>query len=73
MLFFKSSKPAQQFDPEFYQPVIRSSICTGEKTAGFKDKRDGRFIELCVLRTDGDKKEFLRRYGLEEAQVRVEY
>ena len=34
---------AEPYDPATQIPVIRSSICTGEKVAGFKDKRSGRF------------------------------
>ena len=32
-----------KYDPESQYPVIRSSICTGEKVAGFKDKTGGTF------------------------------
>ena len=35
-------------------PVIRSSICTGEQVAGFKDPVSGRFEEVMLLRNDRD-------------------
>ena len=35
-------------------PVIRSSICTGEQVAGFKDLTSGKFEELMLLRDDRD-------------------
>lgn len=37
----KTKEAAVQFDPETQYAVIRSSICTGEKVAGFK-KQNGR-------------------------------
>lgn len=54
-------------------PVIRSSICTGEQTAGFKDEASGRFEEVMLIRNDADYQEFLRQYGVTEDQIRREY
>lgn len=54
-------------------PVIRSSICTGERTAGFKDEASGRFEEVMLIRNDADYRQFLRQYGVAENQVRQEY
>ena len=41
-------------------PVIRSSICTGEQVAGFKDLSSGKFEERVLLRDDRDLQEFLQ-------------
>ena len=54
-------------------PVIRSSICTGEQVAGFKDPSSGRFEELMLLRDDRDFQEFLRQYQVEESEIRREW
>ncbi|MCR4584601.1 MAG: aspartate dehydrogenase [Lachnospiraceae bacterium] len=51
--------------------VIRSSICTGEKVAGFKNRKDGHFTEVMLIRTPEDEKHFREIYELES--VRVEY
>ena len=53
-------------------PVIRSSICTGEQVAGFKDP-SGKFEELMLIRNDRDFREFLRRYQVDEAEIRREW
>lgn len=37
------------FSPETHDAVIRSSICTGEKVAGFKSKKDGHFSEVMLI------------------------
>ena len=43
-------------------PVIRSSICTGEQVAGFKDPVSGKFDDLMLIRDSGDLAEFLSQY-----------
>lgn len=54
-------------------PVIRASICTGEKVAGFKDEATGKFEDLMLIRTDADLQEFLRKYQVEEGEIRKEW
>lgn len=54
-------------------PVIRASICTGEKVAGFKDEKTGKFDDLMLIRDDSDLKEFLRLYDVTEDQIRREW
>ena len=70
-LFRKESKPEISYDPETQYPVIRSSICTGEKVAGFKSRKDGHFIEVMAIRFPEDEKRFKDMYGLDD--VRTEY
>ena len=60
-----------KFDPETQYAVIRSSICTGEKVAGFKDKKGGHFTEVMVIRSAEDERRFKEIYGLDS--VRTEY
>ena len=67
----KKQQPAVLFDPETQYAVIRSSICTGEKIAGFKNKTDGHFTEVMLIRSAADEEEFKRTYGVET--VKVEY
>ncbi len=59
------------FDPEKQVAVIRSSICTGERVAGFKNKADGHFTEVMVLRTPREEQLFKDIYGLDT--VKTEY
>ena len=67
----QASEPAVQFDSETQHAVIRSSICTGEKVAGFKTKTDGHFTEVMLIRSAADEKEFKETYGVES--LKVEY
>ena len=54
-------------------PVIRSSICTGEQTAGFRDQASGQFQEVMLLRSDADLEEFQRLYGVEASDIKREW
>ena len=59
------------FDPQKQYAVIRSSICTGEKVAGFKNIEDGHFTEVMLIRTEKEEQRFKKIYNLEN--VKKEY
>ena len=54
-------------------PVIRSSICTGEQVAGFKDPSSGKFDELMLIRTGNDFMEFLSLYQVNESDIQRDW
>ena len=54
------------YDPEKQIPVIKSSICTGEKAAGFKDRKTGKFTEIMVINCEEDRDLFMKAYGLDD-------
>lgn len=62
---FKKSYPAESYDPSLLRPVILSSICTGEKTAGFQEIATGKFREVMLVKTDADIKKFREQYRIE--------
>lgn len=62
-----------RFDREHHKPVIRSSICTGEQVAGFKDLRTGRFTEIMLVRNNEDMEEFTQKYGISREEIRREW
>ena len=57
------------FDPKTHDAVIRSSICTGEKVAGFKDKKDGHFTEVMLIRNKKDEEKFKEMYKVDSLTV----
>lgn len=65
--------PAPGYDRENLRPVIRSSICTGEQTAGFRNIHTGKFTEVMLIRTDRDLKEFQNTYGICADEIATEY
>ena len=69
-LFNKSSRQPE-FAPERYTPVIRSSICTGEKVAGFKDKNTGQIKEVMLISSDKDLQAFREKYHITDKIEKV--
>ena len=67
----KTLRETIPFDPETQVAVIRSSICTGERVAGFKNKADGHFTEVMVLHSPREEQRFKEIYGLDT--VKTEY
>ena len=73
-MFGRRKKPETvPYDSSGKIPVIRSSICTGEQVAGFKDIVSGKFEELVLIRNTHDFQEFLCRYQVEEAEIKREW
>lgn len=72
-LFSKKPDAAPEctYDRSREKPVIRASICTGERVAGFKELKTGRFREVTLIRGQKDIDSFMKRYGLD--RVDTEY
>ncbi len=70
MLFGRGKKAEQgakkTYDREKLVPVIRKSICTAERSAGFRHLSDGHFEDVMLIRDDRDLREFMEMYGIEE-------
>ena len=67
----KNKTPRSAYDPEKEKPVVRSSICTGERAAGFKDLKTGKFREVMLIRDGSDLEAFKKEYGLD--RIDTEY
>ena len=64
-MFFNKRKPEKNsYDPKTQKPVIKCSICNGEQVAGFRDINTGAFSEVCLIRDDGDLRDFMDIYGI---------
>ena len=57
------------YDPAAQTPAIRSSICTGEKVAGFIDNKDGHFTEVMLIRSPKDEQEFKDVYHVDSLKT----
>lgn len=51
--------------------VVKSSICTGESVAGFRNYENSHFTEVMLIRDPQDLEWFKKIYGLTE--VKKEY
>ena len=73
MFWKRNGKKAEDYDRTGKIPVIRASICTGEKVAGFKEAKTGRFEDLMVIREEKDLQTFLKRYGVKKEEIKKEW
>ena len=74
-LFHRRSQPAPPapFPPERFEPVLRSSICTGEKTACMRNRETGKLHEIMLIRSDEDLRQFGEAYGVDPEKIRTVY
>jgi len=59
-------KKSRDYSTEEWEPVVRSSVCTGEKVAGFKNRHTGVFEDVMLVRAASDLEEFRKRYNIGE-------
>ena len=69
----RKKRTARFYDKAGKIPVIRSSICTGEQVAGFKDPVSGKFDELMLIRGGSDLAEFYSQYQVDENDIHREW
>lgn len=59
------------FDKTGKKPVIRASICTGEKVAGFRDEKTGQMEELMLIRGERDLERFIQLYEVKREDIQT--
>ncbi|MBR2992775.1 MAG: aspartate dehydrogenase [Clostridiales bacterium] len=69
MMFGKKKTSKLTYDKENETPAVKSSICTGEKTAGFIDARTGKYRDVMLIKSDADIAEFKRQCGVDEVKT----
>ena len=72
-MVFHRKKTVPAFAQTGKTPVLRTRICTGEQTAGFRDEVTGKFYDIMLVRSDADLREFLETYGGSQEQLQREY
>lgn len=75
-LFRKKSSPSPVSAPfplERFEPVLRSSICTGECTACMRDRESGKLHEIMVIRSSNDLEQFRKQYLVDIENLRTVY
>ena len=73
MRFGKKRAAPPSFPPETYEPVLRRSICTGERTACMRHRETGKIYEIMLIRNDRDLAAFAEEYGLGPGEIRTIY
>ena len=72
-LFKRKEPPKIPYDPAAQEPALRSSICTGEMTVGFRDRQTGKFKEYELARSQSDVDTFCKRVGIEPKDIKRIY
>ncbi len=62
----KTARIQYDYDKEMQKPILKCSICNGEKVAGFKNLQTGKFDEIMLIRSENDLQEFMQRCGVDE-------
>ncbi len=62
------SKEKLCYDKDSQLPVLRCSICTGERVAGFKDLATGKFQDVMLIRNDRELQKFCELYGIDKIE-----
>ena len=72
MHLFKKKTRVLTYDKENNKLVIKSSICSGEQVAGFKDVNTGKIEEIMLIKSQTDLDKFKSMYGINE-EIEKEY
>ena len=64
MFGIKKKQKNVTYDSPDWKPVLRCSICTGEKVAGFKNVHTGEFKEQVLIRNDAELEQFKKKYQI---------
>lgn len=70
---FRKKKQTLSYDKTKKKPVIRASICTGEKVAGFKNLETGKFEDVMLISNEKDLRYFLQLYEIGEQELGKEW
>jgi len=68
-MFFRRKFDCVSYDAQTEEPAVRRSICTGEMSAGFVDKRSGRFREVMSLSNQQELEAFKKAAGVSAVKV----
>ena len=66
----KRTVPEISYDPETQEPVLKSSICTGERVAGFMDISTKKFHDVMLIRNDAELEMFCEACGIKTSDIK---
>lgn len=72
-MFGRKKEKLIAYDRQKEIPVIRTSICTGEQTIGFKEKATEKFREVMLVREEDDLQLFMHQYGISREEIKKEW
>ncbi len=63
-MFGRKKIQQADYDRDNWKPVLKCSICNGERVAGFKNIHTGEFKEELFIRDERELEEFLKKYAI---------
>ncbi len=72
-LFRSRENPMAAFPPERFEPVLRRSICTGERIACARERETGKLYEIMLIRSEQELRQFAKDCGVEPGEIKTVY
>ena len=69
-MFGRKKTEQIRYDAELEQPAVKTSICTGERVAGFIEKKTRHFREVQLIRSDRELTEFCAACGVKPEDIK---
>ena len=69
-MFKKKKKDIIPYNAETEEPAVKTSICTGEKVAGFVEKGTRHFRDVTLIRSDRELEEFCTACGIDPKELK---
>ena len=63
-MFGRKKIQQADYDRDNWKPVLKCSICNGERVAGFKNIHTGEFKEELFIRDERELEEVLKKYAI---------
>ena len=74
MGLFRKAKPRPpRFPAEDYEPLLRQSICTGERTGCVRERATGKLREVQLIRDESDLMDFCQACGARPEDLKTIY
>lgn len=69
-MFGRKKTEGIRYDAAVEQPAVKTSICTGERVAGFLNKTTRSFRDHTLIRNDAELMEFCRACGVSSEELK---
>ena len=69
-MFGRKKTEGIRYDTAVEQPAVKTSICTGERVAGFLNRTTRTFRDYELIRSDAELAEFCRACGISPDELK---
>lgn len=68
--FGKKKELKIEYDSSSEEPALKTSICTGEKVAGFVDISTRKFRDVMLIKNDAELEVFCSACGIDSSELK---